>query len=77
MKGPVALATYVAEDGLVGHLWEERSLGIRLFYVPVYTMPGRKDGSKWIGEYPPRGREGVWNRRFLKGRPGKRKIFEM
>jgi hypothetical protein len=24
----VSLAAYVAEDGLVGHLWEERPLGI-------------------------------------------------
>jgi hypothetical protein len=26
MKGPMAPATYVAEDGLVGHQWEERPL---------------------------------------------------
>ena len=26
MEGPMALATYVAEDGLVGHQWEELSL---------------------------------------------------
>ena len=31
----LALATYVAEDGLVGHLWEERPLGLRVFDVPV------------------------------------------
>jgi hypothetical protein len=35
MEGPVALAKYVAEDGLVGHQWEERSLGLRVFNVPV------------------------------------------
>jgi hypothetical protein len=27
MEGPIAPATYVAEDGLVGHQWEERPLG--------------------------------------------------
>jgi hypothetical protein len=26
MKGPMAPAAYVAEDGLVGHQWKERSL---------------------------------------------------
>ena len=26
-----ALAAYVAEDGLVGHQWEERPLGLRVF----------------------------------------------
>ena len=28
-------AAYVAEDGLVGHQWEERPLGVRVFNVPV------------------------------------------
>ena len=28
-------ALYVAEDGLVGHQWEERLLGLRVFYAPV------------------------------------------
>jgi hypothetical protein len=31
----VSLAAYVAEDGLVGHHWEERPLGIRNFICPV------------------------------------------
>ena len=35
MEGPMALATYVAEDGLVGHQWEERPLGLRVFDAPV------------------------------------------
>ena len=35
MEGPMALATYVAEDGLVGHQWEERPLGLRVFNAPV------------------------------------------
>jgi hypothetical protein len=34
MEGPMALATYVAEDGLVGHQWEE-ILGLRVFDAPV------------------------------------------
>ena len=35
MEGPMALATYVAEDDLVGHQWEERPLGLRVFDAPV------------------------------------------
>jgi hypothetical protein len=35
MEGPMALATYVAEDGLVEHMWEEQPLGLRVFNAPV------------------------------------------
>ena len=31
----IALAAYVAEDGLVGHQWQERPLGLRGFDDPV------------------------------------------
>jgi hypothetical protein len=34
-EGPMALATYVAENGLVGHYWEERPLGLSVFDAPV------------------------------------------
>jgi hypothetical protein len=30
----VSLAAYVAEDGLVGHHWEEKPLGIANFIYP-------------------------------------------
>jgi hypothetical protein len=30
----VSLASYVAEDGLVGHHWEERTLGLANFICP-------------------------------------------
>ena len=30
----LSLAAYVAKDGLVGHHWEERSLGIANFICP-------------------------------------------
>ena len=30
----VSLAAYVAEDGLVGHHWEQRPLGIANFICP-------------------------------------------
>ena len=35
MEGPMALATYVVEVGLVGHQWEERPLVLRVFNAPV------------------------------------------
>jgi hypothetical protein len=31
MEQPMVLATYVAEDGLVGHQWEERPSDLRVF----------------------------------------------
>jgi hypothetical protein len=40
----VSLAAYVAEDGLVGHHWEERPLGIQTLYAPVQ---GHAGGKKW------------------------------
>jgi hypothetical protein len=35
IEEPMALAEYVAEDGLVGHQWEERPLDLRVFDAPV------------------------------------------
>jgi hypothetical protein len=35
MEGPMALVAYVAEDGLVKHLWKERPLGLMVFYAPM------------------------------------------
>jgi hypothetical protein len=35
MDRPMALAAYVAYDGLVEHQWEERPLSLRVFDVPV------------------------------------------
>jgi hypothetical protein len=44
MEQPVALAIYVAEDGLVSHQCEERPLGLRVFDAQCREMPGREDG---------------------------------
>jgi hypothetical protein len=38
---------YVAEDGLVGHHWEERPLGLANFICP---STGPRSGSAWVGE---------------------------
>jgi hypothetical protein len=73
----MALATYVAEDGLVGHQWEERPLGLRVFDAPNVgeCQDGKKGRGGWVGEHPHRGRG--WNRGFSKERPGRGKTFEM
>jgi hypothetical protein len=55
MERLMALAAYVAEDDLVGHQWEERPLGLRLFDAPVYCN-ARAGRLQWGGgEYPHRG----------------------
>jgi hypothetical protein len=44
----MALAKYVAEDGLVSHQWEERPLVLRRSYVPVQGN-GRARKRGWVG----------------------------
>jgi hypothetical protein len=47
----MSLAAYVAEDGLVGHHWEERPLGLVKILCPsIRGMPGPGSGSGWVGE---------------------------
>jgi hypothetical protein len=47
MEGLVALAIYIAEDGLVGHQWEERPLKGSM---PQYRgMPGPGMGVGGLG----------------------------
>jgi hypothetical protein len=49
----VSLAAYVAEDGLVGHHWEERPLGLANFIsAKKWEWVGR--GARWeesIGDF--------------------------
>jgi hypothetical protein len=46
----VSLAAYVSEDGLVGHQWKERPIGLAN-YIPQYRgTPGPRSGSGWVGE---------------------------
>ena len=40
----MAIAAYVAEDGQVGHQWEDRPLVLQRFYVPVW---GNAMARKW------------------------------
>jgi hypothetical protein len=48
MIGLVSLAAYVAEDGLVGHQWEERPLVLRRSYAPVQRN-ARARKQEWVG----------------------------
>ena len=44
----MTLAAYVAEDGLIGHQWEERPLVLRRSYAPVQgNASARKQ--EWVG----------------------------
>ena len=44
----VSLVAYVAEDGLVGHEWDKRPLGLRRSYVPVQGN-ARARKWEWVG----------------------------
>ena len=50
----MSLVAYVAEDGLVSHQWEEKTLVLGRSYAPVQAqyrgMPGSGSGSGWVGE---------------------------
>jgi hypothetical protein len=46
----MSLAAYVAEDGLVGHHWEERPLGLANFICPsTGECQGQKEGVGGLG----------------------------
>jgi hypothetical protein len=44
----VSLVAYVAEDGLVGHQWEERPLVLRRSYAPIQEN-ARARKQEWVG----------------------------
>jgi hypothetical protein len=75
MVGFMALAAYVAEDGLVGHQWQEReALGPVKVSMPQYRgRPGPGSRSGWVGEWERGGR----HREFSEGKLGKGVTFEM
>ena len=56
----MSLAAYVAEDGLVGHHWEERPLGLANFICPsTGECQGQEAG---VGELA--SRVGDWYRKL-------------
>ena len=67
------LATYLAEDGLVGHQWEERPLSCEGSMPQYKGMPGPGRGSGWVGEHM----EEEGNRGFSEGKLGKGITFEI
>ena len=44
----MCLVAYVAEDGLVGHQWEERPLVLQRSYAPVQRN-ARARKQEWVG----------------------------
>jgi hypothetical protein len=77
MEGPMTLATYVAEDGFVGHQWEEWPFGLRGIQHPSREKPGLEARSGWVGEHPHKGSEREWHKVFSEGRPANGLTFEM
>jgi hypothetical protein len=57
-------AAYVAEDGLVGHQWEERPLSCEDSMPQYRGMPGPGSRSGWVGEQE----EGKGQRAFWRGK---------
>jgi hypothetical protein len=47
----MSLAAYVVEDGLVGHHWEERPLGLQTFYALMQGI-ARSKNLEWVGRGP-------------------------
>jgi hypothetical protein len=46
----MSLATYIAEDGLIGHHWEERPLVLRRLYAPIQgEYQGQEAGAGGLG----------------------------
>ena len=52
----MSLAAYVAEDGLVGHHWKERPLGLANFICPS-TGNTRAKKWEWVGRGAGRGED--------------------
>ena len=44
----VSLAAYVAEDGLIGHHWEERLLVLQRLYAPIQENARARKWT-WVG----------------------------
>jgi hypothetical protein len=45
----MSLAAFVAEDGLVGHHWEERPLGLANFVCPSTGEHEGQEEWEWVG----------------------------
>ena len=49
----MTLAAYVSKDGLVGHHWKERPIGLANFICLTQYRGtlGPRSGSRWVGEW--------------------------
>jgi hypothetical protein len=48
----LTLAAYVSKDGLVGHHWKEKPIGLANFICPsTGESQGQKNGNGWVGEW--------------------------
>ena len=57
----MSLAAYVAEDGLVGHHWEERPIGLPNFICPsIGECQGQEVGVGGLGSRVGGGYRGLW-----------------
>ena len=57
----MSLVAYVAEDGLVGHHWEERPLGLANFICPTTgECQGQEQGVGGLGNRAGGGYRGLW-----------------
>jgi len=75
----MAPAAYVAEDGLVGHQWEERPWSCEGSMPQCRGMSwwGGRKGVIGEGEHPYRQRGGGWNRILMNGKLRKEIKFEI
>ena len=67
----MAVGAYVAEDGLVGHQWEERPLVLWKLYAPVKGN-ARANKQEWVGWW-----SGEREREFSEGKLEKGITLEM
>jgi len=79
MDRPLAPAAYIAEDGLVGHQWEENPLVLPRLNPQCRGMPGKREkgcvvgcGNTLIEE-----EVGGWVREVMNRKQGKGITFEM
>jgi hypothetical protein len=66
----MAPAAYAAEDGLVGHQWEDRLGPVKVLCPSIGKCLGQEAGVGGLGA-------GGGGRGFLEGKPGKGITFEM
>ena len=60
----LTLAAYVSKDGLVGHHWKERPIGLANFICPsTGECQGQKNGNGWVGKWVG-GYEGLWGQNW-------------